>query len=242
MLNCTLKEVDSFKSVFKKIDEVIIEVILDIDSEGISFGALDKSHSLFMFVDMDLDYFSEYRVSEPLHIALDSTELNKVLNRLKSKQEVSITATDDSFVLSACNNDNVKDYELKLVNTDNEIMTPPELEYESEFMYQFSKLKETVKDCELYDMKAHFSVDNEVFTVSSDGTMGKFKSTDTVEAPDTLGSSFSLDKINQILYCDKVSKGCKLSLSENMPLEVKIKGTGILVKYMLAPLMNVEDM
>ena len=242
MLNCTLNEVDSFKSVFKKIDEVILEVVLDVDSEGISFGALDKSHSLFMNVDMDMDYFTEFRISEPLHIALDSTELNKVLNRLKSKQEVSITATDDSFVLSACNNDNVKDYELKLVNTDNEIMTPPQLEYESEFMYTFAKLKETIKDCELYDMKAQFSVDNEVFSVSADGTMGKFRSTDTVEALDTMGSNFSIDKINHILQCDKVSKGCIIKLSENMPLEIIIEGTGIIVKYMLAPLMNVEDM
>lgn len=243
MLQCKIKDIAGFKSIFKKLEEIMLEITLECDEDGIRFRALDKSHTLFVDCTMNTDYFDEYECEDPLKICVDTTELNKVLGRLKTKQEVYVKSNNVAMTFTAVYNDNKSNYVIKLLNEVNDIRIPPNLSYDCNFHYKFDNIKEAIKDCELYSNKVQFNVDHDKFNVTCDGNMGNFHNQYTLDEDIgvTKGSQFSLEKVKCILNADKISKAVTLHLSEDMPLQMDLIDEGILIKYLIAPMIDVSE-
>ena len=120
MFKIELHDSSIFKTIFKSISSIIDEVILECDEEGMRLRALDRSHITFIQLELKNELFTEYICDTPEKISIDTTELMKVLNRLKSKDVLGLT-TDEGNLIITLTGDATRTFRIKFID----------LEYES---------------------------------------------------------------------------------------------------------------
>lgn len=242
---CEIIDIDSFRSIFKKLSEIVENINFLYDSDGIRFTALDRSHSIFISVDMDMNYFDEYHIDEPGNFCLDCTELFKVLSRLKGNVFLEYDESNYNVTFRKGNDeDNLKKFTLHCIDDISDTPSVPELEYPFNHEFNFAYFKNMLKDLELYDDHFIFRVEDNSFKTISEGMMGKFTDTCMLE-PEKIEtyyqSKFSLNKFKVMLSADKISENIIINMGNDMPLKIDYEGFGINITYLLAPVIDKEE-
>ena len=238
MLKCMIENINAFKSIFKKLDEILLEVNIAYDSDGVRFHSIDKSKSIFVVCEMGKDFFKEFAVDESGDFSIDITGFNDVLNRVKKPFYL---VHKDTTVEIIVEDKSTKTYQIKEVNIFTEDRGIPKLSYDVMFPIEYDYMKDLCKDIELYSKDVIFKVSGNQLNSSAIGMIGNFNDTYTlpysfedIEAE----SKYSLAYMKQILSADKISKTIQIKMDNNYPIQIEYEADGLNLTYILAPVID----
>lgn len=236
-MKCEIADVASFKSLFNTIDDVFDEMVFNYDQEGIRFGGLDKPHILFMFVNLDQDYFVDYECAEPGTFALQVSEIKKILKNVKDN--LSIEYKDNKIILSSNNKKfSLFEHEVDYSSTP----TLPEVPYIFNVNIPINFIKDSLKDIALFSDSIKINTTQNDFIVSCAGTMGDYSNKYICDKELEESSSVYRNKYIKIMTgADKVADVMTIKGANDTPLTIELENMGITVKYMLAPVIEATE-
>lgn len=244
MFKAELNDSNILKTSFDAISSIVDEVQIQTDSEGMRLDALDRSHITFVHLELNVGLFDQYVCDEPEKINIDTEEFMRVLKRAKSNDRVIMEVDEGNFIITF-EGEATRTFKIRLIDMEYDKPAPPEIEHPTNFEVPFSLLKDSINDIEIFSDKISFSVDENNFIAAAGGEFGdaSVEYLHGEQIDENVKSSFSLEKIGEMLKADKFSDIAEISLGTDMPLSLTLKmisGDGKL-KFLLAPRLESED-
>lgn len=105
----------------------------DCNDSGIALQAMDNSHVALVSMMLKAEAFSPYRCDRNIALGVNLASLTKVLRAAQNEDILTLKAEDapDSLnlVFESSENDRISEYDLKLMDIDQEHLGIPETEY-----------------------------------------------------------------------------------------------------------------
>ena len=230
-----------FKDAFESISRIVDEVKIEIDSEGFRVNALDRSHIVFVGLDLKPSVFDSFECEIPEVINVDTQEFMQILKREKKTDTLHLTLSDDisNSIMIQLIEESTRTFKIKLIDMEYETPQLPDLNPPSVIQMESSLLKDSLGDMELFSDVVVYTIDEEYFISSSNGEFGDsdFKYYHGENINGTVKSSFGIDKLKEILSASKFSPICEMQLGNDMPiiLTFRLDTDDGELKFLLAP-------
>ena len=172
MFKLILSDTDIIKQAFNSISKIVDEVICHVDSEGFRVSAMDRSHICFVFLNLKTSAFDEFSCNIPEKICMDTTEFMTILKRIKKTDVLTLSNDDMNNLIIGLEGDVDREFKIKLIDMDYETPEPPSIEFPVSASVPSNIVNDSITDMSLFSEKLYFMIDNEYFTVNTDGEFG----------------------------------------------------------------------
>ena len=237
-----LENIKNFKDVLINAEYFLEEIKFELDSDGMRFRGLDKSHIAFIGMNIDKEYFDEFELEEPCSCIVDTQELLKVFKRAKNNDKMIFSFNDSDLKFQFINGDVKRSFKIRQVDMEYQSPTRPNIEYPAKFEVNYKQLIDGVKDAELYSDKVKIKTNEYDLSLVADGEFGDYKSKiPLINNVGRYSSIFSIAWLNKIFKINSLSDTVILNMGNNMPLLLELDdGFGLKVDFLLAPRIEEE--
>lgn len=264
MFEARLIQGQLLKKILDAVKDLVNEASWDCSPTGMSLQAMDTSHVSLVAAQLKSEAFDKYRCDKPLMLGMNLPNLSKFLKCAGSDDIITVRATDEcdkiTLLFEEKNQHETSEYELKLINLDNEYLGIPEQEYTVDIEMPSSKFQRICRDLNQIGDNVTISCvkDSVRFHISGDlgtGSVNLVQNTDadkpeegvSIKMLEPICLAFSLKYLIQFSKAAPLSPRMKLSLKTDAPLVVSY---GIrneeddeigYMRYYLAPKMDEGD-
>merc|ERR1711970_1663960 len=124
MFEARLVQGNLLKKVLESLKDLLNEATWDCADTGIQLQAMDNSHVSLVSVLLRADGFDKFRCDRQLSMGMNLTSMSKILRCAANDDIITIKAQDQAdnvtFMFESPNQEKVSDYEMKLMNLDQE--------------------------------------------------------------------------------------------------------------------------
>ncbi|KAF0514306.1 proliferating cell nuclear antigen [Gigaspora margarita] len=253
MFEARLTQGALLKRLLDSVKELVTDANFDCSETGISLQAMDNSHVALVSLSLRAEGFNPYRCDRGFSLGVNLNSLNKIMKCAGNEDIITLKA-DDSSADSLCllfensSNERVSEYELKLMDIDQEHLSIPETDYDATVMMPSAEFQRICRDLMVVSESVTIDVSKDEIKFTAEGELGtgniKLKPTSTIDKPEesitielgqTVSLQFSLKYLSNFTRGTPLSDQVMLCLSDNMPLLVEYKMDIGYIRYYLAP-------
>jgi proliferating cell nuclear antigen len=136
--------------VVDAIKDLVQDCNFDCNDSGIALQAMDNSHVALVSMALKAESFQPYRCDRNIALGLNLTSLTKVLRAAQNEDMLTLRAEDapDSLnlVFESKADDRISEYDLKLMDIDQEHLGIPETEYAATITLPSSEFRRICTD------------------------------------------------------------------------------------------------
>ncbi|KAH8910720.1 proliferating cell nuclear antigen [Coniochaeta sp. PMI_546] len=255
MLEARLDQAEILKKVVDAIKDLVQDCNFDCNDSGIALQAMDNSHVALVSMNLQADSFSPYRCDRNIALGVNLTSLTKVLRAAQNNDVLTLKAEDapDSLnlVFESKDNDRISEYDLKLMDIDQEHLGIPETEYAATIKMPSVEFRRICTDLMALSESVTIdaSKDGIKFTCSGDIGNGSVtlrqhtnvendKENIEIELSEPVALTFSLKYLVNFCKAAGLSNQVTICLSNEVPLLVSYQLTskaGSNLRFYLAP-------
>lgn len=244
MFRIVCSDINLFKSAFGAIANIVNEVEMEIDSDGIRLNAIDGSHVTFVHLNIDEPSFDLYECDKPHKIRFDTDEFLKFIKRANKDSILELSIDSNNLVIRFEGLTN-KTFKLRLMDVESDVPPMPDIEYPVRLALETKLFKEIVTDIDNFSQKLEIHNDNEkvLFTAMGDFCDAEIEWEHGQNIRESCKSIYDLSKIKEMLKADKFSNNCYLLYGSDMPLRVDLQSPdeNEILSFLLAPRIEEED-
>jgi len=265
-LNLIVKNVEArlvqgslLKKVLESLKDLLNEATWDCADTGIQLQAMDNSHVSLVSVSLRADGFDKFRCDRQLSMGMNLTSMSKILRCAANDDIITIKAQDQAdnvtFMFEAPNQEKVSDYEMKLMNLDQEHLGIPETDYAAVVKLPSGEFQRIIKDLSQFGESVVIACSKEGVKFSAAGDIGtgniklaqtanvdKEEEAVTIDIQEPVTLTFACRYLNMFTKASCLAPQVTLSMSPEVPLVVEYKIGDIgHIRYYLAPKIEDED-
>jgi len=259
MFEARLIQGNLLKKVLESLKDLLNEATWDCADSGIQLQAMDNSHVSLVSVSLRADGFDKFRCDRQLSMGMNLSSMSKILRCAANDDIITIKAQDQAdmvtFMFESPNQEKVSDYEMKLMNLDQEHLGIPETDYASVIKMPSAEFQRVIKDLSQFGESVIISCTKEGVKFSAAGDIGvgniklaqtanvdKEEEAVTIEMQEPVTLTFACRYLNMFTKATCLAPVVTLSMSPEVPLVVEYKIGDIgHVRYYLAPKIEDED-
>lgn len=136
--------------VVDAIKDLVQDCNFDCNDSGIALQAMDNSHVALVSMMLKTESFSPYRCDRNIALGINLTSLTKVLKAAQSSDVLTLKAEDApdvvNLVFESPNNDRISEYDIKLMDIDQEHLGIPDTEYSATVTMPSSEFQRICRD------------------------------------------------------------------------------------------------
>ncbi|CAK7566611.1 MAG: proliferating cell nuclear antigen [Sporothrix epigloea] len=253
MLEARLEQASILKKVVDAIKDLVQDCNFDCNDSGIALQAMDNSHVALVSMLLKAEGFSPYRCDRNVALGVNLTSLTKVLRAAQNEDILTLKAEDapDSLnlVFESSENDRISEYDLKLMDIDQEHLGIPETEYAATVSMPSGEFRRICTDLIAMSESVTIEATKDGIKFASSGDIGSgsvtLRSHTNVEKPaenidielsDPVSLTFSLKYLVNFCKAAGLAGQVKICLSNEVPLLVEYMLTGSsYLRFYLAP-------
>merc|ERR1712212_558326 len=259
MFEARLVQGSLLKKVLEAIKDLLNEASWDCADTGIQLQAMDNSHVSLVSLNLRAEGFDKYRCDRNLIMGMNLTSMSKILKCAANDDIITMKAQDSAdtvtFMFESPNQEKVSDYEMKLMNLDQEHLGIPETDYSCVIKMPSGEFARVCRDLSQFGESIVIACTKEGVKFSAAGDIGtaniKLAQTSSVDKeeeavvidmqePVTL--RFACRYLNMFTKASPLSPQVTLSMSPDVPLVVEYAIGDIgHIRYFLAPKIEDED-
>jgi len=259
MFEARLVQGSLLKKVLEAIKDLLNEASFDCADSGIQLQAMDNSHVSLVSLNLRSEGFDKYRCDRNLIMGMNLTSMSKILKCAANDDIITMKAQDNAdtvtFMFESPNQEKVSDYEMKLMNLDQEHLGIPETDYCCVIKMPSGEFARVCRDLSQFGESIVIACTKEGVKFSAAGDIGtaniKLAQTSSVDKeeeavvvdmqePVTL--TFACRYLNMFTKASPLSPQVSLSMSPDVPLVVEYAIGDIgHIRYFLAPKIEDED-
>jgi len=259
MFEARLVQGNLLKKVLESLKDLLTEATWDCADTGIQLQAMDNSHVSLVSVNLRADGFDKFRCDRQLSMGMNLGSMSKILRCASNDDIITIKAQDQAdtvtFMFESPNQEKVADYEMKLMNLDQEHLGIPETDYAAVIKLPSSEFQRIVKDLSQFGESVVISCTKEGVKFSAAGDIGtgniklaqtanvdKEEEAVTIDMQEPVTLTFACRYLNMFTKASCLAPQVSLSMSPEVPLVVEYKIGDIgHIRYYLAPKIEDED-
>jgi len=223
------------KNIFTNINEIIDELVIECNPEGLKFNALDRSHICFFGCKISKKVFDEYFIDNILYLYIDVNEFVKVLKRGKKSDNLKFKANSSTFDL-IFENTNTRKFSITQIDMSDNSRELPNMDFNIMFEFDFDSINNSIKDAELYSDRLTFTCDDNNLILSCEGSFGNYHNNYLLDNIEGNGSAtYSIDWLQKMFNTKLSSEKFKIKMGNDYPMLIQIEENGINLNYLLAP-------
>ncbi|CEQ43098.1 SPOSA6832_04983, partial [Sporobolomyces salmonicolor] len=137
-------------SLAAPVKELVTDANFDCSDEGIKLQAMDNSHVALVALNLAKSGFSEYRCDRDMSLGMSLTSLQKIIKCAQNTDIVTLRADESvdllALLFESKNNDRVGEYEMKLMDIDQEHLGIPDTVYDAEISLPATEFARIIRD------------------------------------------------------------------------------------------------
>jgi proliferating cell nuclear antigen len=227
--------------IFEAIVNLVDEVTLKVEAEGISIRAMDPAHVALVDFEMKKEAFDDYKLEEPVELTVDLKTMVNVLKRVEQELVIKLKEGENALVLLS-EGAVKKRFNIPLIEASEESLKVPNITFETEVELDSSIFKNAIADTSIIGDYVTIKVEGDAlfFTSKSDENVVEIRvdkenciSFKKKEAKSHLSLEYLKDmsKVADIKTLNKV----KVSIGNDLPLRLEFEGDYTKVLFYLAP-------
>ena len=230
-----------FTDIISMISELVTEVKIKVNKEGLSIVAIDPANVSLVSFKMPSSSFSALEVGEEtLGISLDS--LKSVLKRSSAGSSLIMQTEDNTLKIEI--NDKIKRvFKLALINLEQEEKTMPVLDFSCKVEMPSSDFSEAIEDCSIVADSCSFSISQNKFVIEGKGLNSA--SSEFLGEETKIGgegkAKYSLEYLQKFIKACRLAEKVKILFSPDYPLKLEFKADNFELAFVLAPRVENED-
>merc|ERR1712212_763405 len=248
MFEARLVQGNLLKKVLESLKDLLNEATWDCADTGIQLQAMDNSHVSLVSVLLRADGFDKFRCDRQLSMGMNLTSMSKILRCAANADTI-------TFMFESPNQEKMADYEMKLMNLDQEHLGIHETDYAAVIKMPSSEFQRVIKDLSQFGESVVISCTKEgvKFSAAGDIGVGNIKLAQTanvdkeeeavsIEMQEPVTLTFACRYLNMFTKASCLAPQVTLSMSPEVPLVVEYKIGDIgHIRYYLAPKIEDED-
>jgi len=261
MFEARLIQGQLLKKILDAVKDLVNEASWDCSPNGMALQAMDTSHVSLVAAQLKSEAFDKYRCDKNLMLGMNLPNFFKFLKCAGNDDIITIRATDECDKITLLFEDKnaveMSEYEIKLINLDNEYLGIPDQEYSVDIEMPSSKFQRICRDLSQIGDNVTISCVKDAVRFSIQGDLGtgsinlsqnqdadKPEEGITIKMLEPICLSFALKYLIQFGKAAPLSPRMKLSLKADAPLVVsyaiKNEDDGEIghLRYYLAPKMD----
>jgi proliferating cell nuclear antigen len=232
----------AFSEVIAIISDLVSEVKIRFNEEGMSIVAIDPANVAMVNFRIPKHSFSEYESgNEKLGVNLDN--LKAILRRAKTASTLILENTESTLNIEVI--DRVKrNFSLALIEVDAEDKEPPQLEFLSQIQMSPSDLVDSIEDCLIVADSCTFIASPDKFVIEASGlnsARSEFSSDEVKIISGESKSKYSLEYLQKFVKAGKISDRVFVNFSSDTPCKVEFKNESLELSFVLAPRVENDD-
>ncbi|KAI5815436.1 proliferating cell nuclear antigen [Pyronema omphalodes] len=252
MLEARLEQSSVLKKVVDAIKDLVQDCNFDCNDSGIQLQAMDNSHVALVAMHLKTEGFALYRCDRNIALGINLVSLQKVLRAAQNEDVMTLKAEDSpdalSLVFENSENDRISEYDLKLMDIDQEHLGIPETEYGATVKMPSAEFQRICRDLSLLSESVSIEATKEGIKFSCSGDIGKGAVTlrqnpnvekpelgTTIELQEPVSLTFSLKYLVNFCKASGLSNTVTISLSNEVPLLIEYEMEHGYVRFYLAP-------
>lgn len=259
MLEARLDQADLLKKVVDAIKDLVQDCNFDCNDSGIALQAMDNSHVALVSMMLKSESFSPFRCDRNIALGINLTSLTKVLRAAQSNDILTLKAEDApdvvNLVFESAASDRISEYDIKLMDIDQEHLGIPDTEYAATVAMPSSEFQRICRDLMAISESVAIECTKEGVKFSAAGDIGNgsvtLRSHTDLDKPDQnvdislsepVALTFSLKYLVNFCKATGLSGQVNLCLSNEVPLLVEYKlANSSYLRFYLAPKIGDEE-
>ncbi|OAX85392.1 proliferating cell nuclear antigen (pcna) [Emergomyces africanus] len=258
MLEARLEQASLLKKVVDAIKDLVQDCNFDCNDSGIALQAMDNSHVALVSMMLKAEGFSPYRCDRNVALGINLVSLTKVLRAAQNEDILTLKAEDSpdviNLVFESAATDRLSEYDIKLMDIDQEHLAIPETEYAATVEMPSVEFRRICADLGNLSESVTIEANKDGVKFSCQGEIGNgaitLRQHTNVENPEQnvtialsepVSLTFSLKYLTNFCKATGLSTSVRLCLSQEVPLLVEYGlGSGHL-RFFLAPKIGDEE-
>lgn len=226
-----------FADVVSIISELVTEVRLKVNKEGMSVTAIDPANVAMVYFKIPSDLFSQFTIEKDEVLGVNLENLRAVLRRCQLGSSLTIQREDNLLKLGI--QDKIKrDFSLALIDIEGDDKEMPTWEFKSVVRLDSQSLTEVIEDCGVVSDACTFRAEPAKFIVEANGlnsARAEFSSDEVEIHSDFSTARFSLEYLNKFVKGSKISSNVAINFSDNHPMRIDFTTGNVILSFVLAP-------
>lgn len=242
-MKLTLQNPKIFSDIVTIISELVTEVKMKVNKEGISLTAIDPANVAMIYFKIPATLFSDFEIEKDEVLGINLNNLKAVLRRCKPGSALIISKEENQLKIGL--RDRIKrDFSLALIDIDVEEKELPSWEFNSVVHLHSDTFVEVIEDCAVVSDACTFIAEPNRFIVEAHGLNTARAEFSSDEAEIHSGNStarFSLEYLTKFIKGAKISSKVTLSFSDNHPMRLDFPTGDVILSFVLAPRVEQDD-
>jgi proliferating cell nuclear antigen len=233
-----------FSEIISIISELVLEVRIRVNKEGMSIIAIDPANVAMISFKLPSSAFPEFEIEteEVLGVSLES--LKAVLRRCSQTSILVLTREENTLKIEI--RDKIKrEFNLALIDIEGEEKSIPNLEFTSKIEMSGNNFAESIEDCSVVADSCAFSTMADKFIIQAKGSLNSFESQFSsdelsIQAQEDK-SKYSLEYLQKMIKATKLTEKVIINFGTDYPLKLDFNTPMIQLSFILAPRVESED-
>ncbi len=224
------------------ISELVIEVRLRVDKNGLSIVAIDPANVALVSFRLPRETFTEFEADEEV-IGLNLESFKAVLKRAGSSTPI-VLQTEENMLKVIIQDKIRREFALSLINIEAEEKAMPSLEFGCKVELNSQDLVDIINDCAVVADSCVFEVKDGKFIIEAKGslnsTRAEFSSDEAKIEGKEARAKYSIEYLEKFIKASKFSEKATVEFSTDYPMKLEFKTSEIEMAFILAPRVEEE--
>ncbi|KAG5439894.1 hypothetical protein PCANB_000176 [Pneumocystis canis] len=231
MLEARLQQASVLKKTLEAIKELVSDANFDCNESGIALQAMDNSHVALVAMLLRTDGFEPYRCDRNISLGVNLNSLSKILKCAQNEDIITLKAEDTpdtlSMVFESSVNDRISEYDIKLMDIDQEHLGIPDTEYSVVVKLLSTEFQRICRDLLALGESVHIEATKEGIKFNCTGDIGNgsitlIQNQDTkIELNEPVSLTFSLKYLVNFTKATPLADSVILCMSNELPLMIR---------------------
>ena len=232
-----------FSEIIGIISEMVLEVRIKVDNEGLSISAIDPANVAMILFKLPADAFSELEVEKEEILGVSLDNLKAVLRRVKAGS-VLVMEKEENMLKIIIQDKIRKEFSLALIDVEGDEKPIPNLNFVSKIEMTSVDFSEAIEDCNVVADSCSFISAPDNFVIQGKGNLNSFKSEFSDEVniqAEEASSKYSLEYLQKMIKGTKLTDKVVLNFGNDYPLKLEFNTPKVSLSFILAPRVETED-
>ncbi|MEM2875176.1 MAG: proliferating cell nuclear antigen (pcna) [Candidatus Hadarchaeales archaeon] len=251
MLRVKTSDSKMWKTCIGMMANLVEEAAFNFSEKGVRTRAMDPSRVALVDLEIPREAFSEYQLNEPTVLGVNLIEMDRVLSRGKSDDELAMELDRDGGRLNMIfRGASTRKLSLPIMDLPEAELPEPKIPFTAAVEIIAGVLQDGLKDAELVGETVRLEAGGEEFSMSSESDKGrtelKLQKGDQglirIAAKQQARATYGINYLSNILKSAESGKTVALNFGTDLPMQLDYPiadGRGRL-RFLLAPRVEVE--
>lgn len=233
-----------FSDVIGIISELVLEVKIKVNKEGMSILAVDPANVAMIVFNLPTAAFSQLEVEEEI-VGVNLESLKAILRRCSANSAL-VMSTEENFLKIEIIDKIKREFTLTMIDLEGKDKPVPNLEFPTKIEMAGIDFEDAIEDCNIVSDSCSFDANADKFSISAKGPLNSANltySSDEVKIESSIQSKsrYSLEYLQKMVKATKLTDKTSINFSNDYPLRLEFTTPLMTLAFILAPRIETED-